>query len=206
MYSYKDYTNNEELWKRFLSGDSLALDTLVKNHYNLLYQYGRKFSHDEGLVKDCIQDLFLFLWQKRNAVRETPSVRHYLMKSLRRRLQRALEQQKHSLSSGTGFLVFQPDSEYPPEAKMILAEQNAELAYKIKKGIASLSQRQQEIIYLRFYLNADAAQIADIMALGRQSVYNLLHEAIDKLRVISEDYFKPVGALGSLIVAVLANP
>jgi RNA polymerase sigma factor (sigma-70 family) len=205
MYSHKGYTSNEELWKIFLSGDSHALDLLVKNHYNLLYQYGRKFTYDEGLVKDCIQDLFLFLWQKRAAIRETPSVRHYLMKSLRRRLQRALPSQKHTVSSDMGFWVFKPDSEYPAEARMILEEQNAELATKIKKGIAALSQRQQEIIYLRFYLNADAAQIADIMQLSRQSVYNLLHEAIDRLRVIGESCFKPAGVLGSLITILLAD-
>jgi RNA polymerase sigma factor (sigma-70 family) len=205
MYSYKNYTNNEELWKLFLAGDPSALDILVKNHYNLLYQYGRKFTHDEGLVKDCIQDLFLFLWHKRTLIRETPSVRHYLMKSLRRRLQRALAPRKNTISADTGFFVFEPDGEYPPEARMILQEQNAELATKIKKGISALSQRQQEIIYLRFYLNADAAEIADIMQLGRQSVYNLLHEAIERLRVISESYFKPSTALPSLIIALLAG-
>lgn len=205
MYSHRDYIDNEEAWKKFLSGDSHALDIIVKNHYNLLYQYGRKFTYDEGLVKDCIQDLFLDLWQKRKSIHETHSVRNYLMKALRRRLQRALSKKKPLISSDEGFLVFQPGAELPPEASLILKEQHAELADKIKKGIDSLSQRQQEIIYLRYYLNADAGQIADIMQLGRQSVYNLLHEAIDKLRVTSELYFKPVRLPGALLLAVLLS-
>jgi RNA polymerase sigma factor (sigma-70 family) len=205
MYSYKDYINIEDIWKKFLSGDSHALDIIVKSHYNLLYQYGRKFTHDEGLVKDCIQDLFLDLWQKRRSIHETPSVRNYLMKSLRRRLQRALSKRKPFISSDAGFLIFQPGAELPAEAGLILKEQHAELADKIKKGIDSLTRRQQEIIYLRYYLNADAGQIADIMQLGRQSVYNLLHEAIDKLRITSELYFKPVRFPGALLVAVLLS-
>lgn len=48
---YADFTS-EELWKHMLPGDHLALDAIVKRHYNLLYQYGCKFTRDAGLVKD----------------------------------------------------------------------------------------------------------------------------------------------------------
>ena len=82
---YAEFTS-EELWIHMLPGDHLALDAIVKRHYNLLYQYGCKFTRDASQVKDCIQDLFLYIWQRRHAISETPSVEHYLMKALRRRL------------------------------------------------------------------------------------------------------------------------
>jgi RNA polymerase sigma factor (sigma-70 family) len=196
MYSYKDYNNNEQLWKAFLAGDCQALDQIVKNHYNLLYLYGCRFTNDTGLVKDCIQDLFLFLWRKRTSINETPSVQNYLVKALRRRLQRAIAKTNFSVIPGRDFMEFMAENEPPPETKIINEEQSAELARNMKKGIASLSKRQQEIIHLRFYLNADAEQIADIMQLNRQSVYNLLHDAIHQLRIISELYFKT--AIGTI--------
>lgn len=206
MYSHTDHTNSEARWLLFLSGDSQALDTLVKDHYNLLYQYGCKFTRDTGLVKDCIQDLFLFLWQKRTSIRETPSVCHYLMKALRRRLERALTRTKLFVTPGTDYIAFRAIPEESLEDKIIVDEQSAELAYKIRKGLAALSQRQQEILYLRYYLNADPAQIADIMGLHRQSVYNLLHTAIHQLRIISETYFKPVLSAIILLIACSATP
>jgi RNA polymerase sigma factor (sigma-70 family) len=52
----------------------------------------------------------------------------------------------------------------------------------LKQAISFLSKKQQEIIYLKYYQHLDYAQIADLMSISRQSVYNLLHETIQKLR------------------------
>jgi RNA polymerase sigma factor (sigma-70 family) len=202
MYHHKDHINSEALWNKFLLGDCQALDGLVKNHYNLLYQYGCRFTHDTGLVKDCIQDLFLFLWHKRTAIRQTPSVQNYLVKALRRRLQRALAKTNNAVMPGSDMIAFMTEAGSPLETDIIAKEQSAELARNIKKGISSLSRRQQEIIHLRFYLNADTEQIADIMQLNRQSVYNLLHDAIRQLRVISELYFKTVINTSTLFLLI----
>jgi RNA polymerase sigma factor (sigma-70 family) len=198
---YVNFTS-EELWKQFLPGDHLALDAIVKRHYNLLYQYGCKFTRDAALVKDCIQDLFLYLWHKRNTVNETVSVEHYLMKALRRRLGRALT--KTGSTEGLHFIEFK-DANATPDDQLIQQEQRAALADRIKKCILQLSIRQQEIIYLRFYLNASAADIADIMQLNRQSVYNLLNDALNKLRQHTGAYFKPAMALSIILLLVLSQ-
>jgi len=198
---YVDFTS-EELWTQFLPGDHLALDALVKRHYNLLYQYGCKFTRDAALVKDCIQDLFLYLWHKRNTINETASVEHYLMKALRRRLGRALS--RSGSTEGLSFIEFK-DANATPDDQLIQQEQKAVLADRIRKCILQLSKRQQEIIYLRFYLNASAAEIADIMQLNRQSVYNLLNDALNKLRQHTGAYFKPTIALSLILILVLSQ-
>jgi RNA polymerase sigma factor (sigma-70 family) len=79
------------------------------------------------------------------------------------------------------------------------------LAGKIKQCISQLSKRQQEIIYLRFYLNASANDIADIMQLNRQSVYNLLHDALNKLRQSTGAYFKPALAVSIILILILSQ-
>lgn len=198
---YADLTS-EELWKHMLPGDHLALDAIVKKHYNLLYQYGCKFTRDAGLVKDCIQDMFLYIWHKRHTIRETASVEHYLMKALRRRLARAIT--KTGSTEDIGFLEFR-DAAATPDDKIIQQEQKAALASTIKKCILQLSKRQQEIIYLRFYLNAGANDIADIMQLNRQSVYNLLHDALDKLRRHTGMYFKPAMGYSLILLLILSQ-
>jgi RNA polymerase sigma factor (sigma-70 family) len=198
---YVDFTS-EELWKQFMPGDHLALDAIVKRHYNLLYQYACKFTRDAALVKDCIQDLFLYLWHKRNTINETTSVEHYLMKALRRRLGRAIT--KTGSTEDLSFIEFK-DANATPEDQLIQQEQKAALANRIKECILQLSKRQQEIIYLRFYLNASAVDIADIMQLNRQSVYNLLNDALNKLRQHTGAYFKPTMALSIILLLVLSQ-
>lgn len=198
---YADFTS-EELWIHMLPGDHLALDAIVKRHYNLLYQYGCKFTRDASQVKDCIQDMFLYIWQRRHAINETASVEHYLMKALRRRLERALS--KTGTTEGMGFLEV-TDTCATPDDQIIQQEQKTALADKIKQCILLLSNRQQEIIYLRFYLNASPADIADIMQLNRQSVYNLLHDALNKLRQSTGAYFKPAMTLSIILMLVLSQ-
>ena len=175
------YYNCEELWQLFIKGDAAALDSIVKNNYNLLYNYGRKFTTDAELVKDCIQDLFFTLWKNRNTLNDTVSVKYYLMKSFRRKLERALAATAHA-DFYPEFINLADACTASPEIKKILEEEYSHISARLLHAIRNLSARQQEIIYLRFYLDANAAEIATIMNLTKQSVYNLLQVALLKLR------------------------
>jgi DNA-directed RNA polymerase specialized sigma24 family protein len=67
----------------------------------------------------------------------------------------------------------------------MLEEAQAEQVKLVRQLVARLSKRQQEVIYLRFYGDIEIEEIAEIMHLNRQSVYNLLHDALKELRRIS---------------------
>ena len=75
-----------------------------------------------------------------------------------------------------------------PELRIVDHEIAGELTHKIRRILEGIPRRQQEIIYLRFYANADADEIARIMNISRQSVYNLLHEALKKLKTYAENF------------------
>jgi RNA polymerase sigma factor (sigma-70 family) len=53
------------LWNEFRNGNAEAFGALIRVHYQDLFQYGTRFTKDEELVKDCLQDLFLELWTNR---------------------------------------------------------------------------------------------------------------------------------------------
>jgi RNA polymerase sigma factor (sigma-70 family) len=194
-------TDSTLLWQRYLSGDAKALENILRLHYNLLYKYGKQFTRDTEAVKDCIQDLFLFLWKNRTTINETPAVANYLVKSLRNRLRRHLSAKKLVLGSEDDFSFnMLPDQAASSEAKLVLEEESQALSLKIQRSIASLSRRQQEIIYLKFYLNANTKEISEIMGIGRQSIYNLLNEAINKLGNNDKKHF-----YDALSIAVIAT-
>lgn len=192
----------EDCWSDFLGGDKTALDRIVKVNYNLLYNYGRKFTADADLIKDCIQDLFLTLWKNRATIGLTASVRNYLLKAMRRRLQEALVKVGCHYADSLEFLAMQPSPS--PEADQVQQEDQAVLNQKIVQAFASLSRRQQEIIYLRFYLEADTMEIAHIMGLNRQSVYNLLKSALGRLKEVSLTLFEH-GNTFTLLLALVAT-
>jgi RNA polymerase sigma factor (sigma-70 family) len=173
------------LWNEFRNGNADAFGELIRIHYQDLYHYGTRFTRDEELVKDCIQDLFLELWTNRLTISETSFVKYYLLKSLRRKLGRKIGRSRHTASWDE--LNFEALFNGSPsiETSIIREEYLTGLARKMRKVLASLSKRQQEVIYLRFYVDADIEEIAGIMSLTRQSVYNLLHDALKKLKKLS---------------------
>jgi len=76
------------LWKQFQRGDKNAFTNLVNQYSDVLYGYGQRFSADEELIRDCIQDVFLTLWHRREYLSETTCIKFYLMKALRQRIMR----------------------------------------------------------------------------------------------------------------------
>jgi RNA polymerase sigma factor (sigma-70 family) len=177
---------NLVLWNRFLDGDQNAFADLMRLHYKDLYNFATRFTPDEAFIKDCLQELFLTLWKNRATINETSFVKFYLLKSLRRRLFRGLSRQRKSI----GYTEFQFDTLFRSspsvENRIIRDETNSELSARVKKLLSNLSKRQQEIIYLRFYMDADIEEIAEIMSLNRQSVYNLYHDALKRLKKLTE--------------------
>jgi RNA polymerase sigma factor (sigma-70 family) len=146
-----------------------------------MFRYGIRFVGDDDFVKDCIQDVFFELWNRREKIRQAESVKSYLFKALRLRIFREKSKWKtlESLEDNYEFVIeFDTDT----EANIIKQELSEEICLKLRRILDGLPKRQKEILYLRFYEGMDQDKIAEIMGLNRQSVYNLLHESISRLR------------------------
>lgn len=170
------------LWNAYRSGNADAFGALMRVHYPDLFHYGTRFTRDTELVKDCLQDLFLELWINRETISETCFVKYYLLKALRRKLNRRIGRSRYTGSWEELHFESLFSGAPAPETGIIREEGLVELARKIRHALTGLSKRQQEVIYLRYYVDADIEEIAEIMSINRQSVYNLLHDALKKLK------------------------
>ena len=182
--------NMETLWVLFRAGSEHAFEKIIQLHYKLLFNYGTRFCKEDELIKDTLQDLFVLLWENRSGINNTMSVKNYLLKSLRRKLVREVHKNGkfvhlNDLQFDAGFNMV-----LPVDHNVIIQEKLTELSFKVREVLDKLSPRQQEIIYLRFYMEANLDEIADIMELNTQSVYNLLHESLKRFKSLSSpDYF-----------------
>lgn len=175
----KDQTDIGQ-WQAFIEGDHMAFDAIMTNHFRILFQYGSKFSNDLEFVKDCIQDLFLYLWEHREHLSHQVSVKAYLMASLRRRIHR------HKNSDFLDKSIVEEsrllEIEFSVEEAFIEHEASRHLSAHIKTVLTALPKRQKEIVYLRFFQNLDREQIAQILNITPQTVSNMLQMAFRGIR------------------------
>lgn len=177
-----NYDSEIILWEEFLQGDANAYNLLMKMFYKDLLFYGQRFTNDNELVKDCIQEVFLKLWKTKHKLNRTQFVKFYLLTCLRRQIVSAMDSEKKFFTKNQ--LVFK-DSPFvlkDKETEMIADEVVRERVYFVKKLLDGLPKRQQEILFLTYYMQADANQISEILNISKQSVYNLLNEAKKRLR------------------------
>lgn len=172
--------NELKLWHKMLEGDPAAFSGLLNSTYDLLFQYGNKFSRDRELVKDCIQDIYLEVWEKRSSLNGDIPPRAYLLASLRRRLNRVGQRNQALPFDSLDDVAF--DMNYSIEYRLIRSEEDAQTAKRITYLLNALPKRQKEAVYLKFFLELDRDQIAAVMDIRPQSVSNLLQTAFKWLK------------------------
>ena len=170
---------DSELWDLFRDGNQPAYTQLVNRHYKQLFNYGRRFCQDREFLMDCIQEVFYELWNRKERINSTPSVKWYLFKAVRLRIFRDQPKwtKNEKLSGEYNFLV-----EFDIESKIINDLEINDLTSKVKNILNALPPRQQEIMYLRFYEGLSLDQISDIMGITNQSLRNLLQKSYKNFR------------------------
>ncbi|WP_316744988.1 sigma-70 family RNA polymerase sigma factor [Pedobacter antarcticus] len=156
-----------------------AYTDLIKKYSKQLFDFGYRFCPDEDIVKDCIQQLYLDLWNRRFDISESSTIKSYLFKAIRNRVLREKSKwfKDELLDDDYGFVL-----EFAIDSKLITDTANLELAEKVRKAIQTLPARQREIIYLKFFEDLDIQQISSIMNINKQSAHNLLQKAYSSLR------------------------
>lgn len=171
-----------ELIDGLQKGDHDALARLMRMFYLSLFDYGRRMVKSDELVKDAVQEVFLHLWEKRKSLPVIHSLSFYLLGAVRNQVIKMLLREKKLGSLEDFYELEEFHIEFSTEENLI-QQQNTEAKNKLlHSSLNSLSARQKEVIYLRYYQNMDPAKISDLLQISPQSVYNLLHEAIIRLR------------------------
>jgi len=83
-----------ELWEAFKRRNEADFITIYTKYYKALFHHGFKFVKDRELVRDCLQDFFIYPWK--NGVRFSPAnpIKPYLLKSFGRRVVEYMNKQR----------------------------------------------------------------------------------------------------------------
>ncbi|MPR33225.1 RNA polymerase sigma factor [Salmonirosea aquatica] len=165
-------------WPAFEDGSKEAFEILYKAHIQSLIQYGYKITSDRSLIQDCIQDLFVELWQNRSSLGQVRSMKHYLLKSLRYKLIRALQKD----TTQTLDEVEVPDDSDTIENQILAQENSHRYAQQLAAALLQLPKRQKEAIHLRYFQELSNEEVAQMMGVNYQSACKFIYTALRTLR------------------------
>ncbi len=168
---------DEHLWNAFKEGSLTAFSLIYEQNIDILLQYGNKIVPYRDIATDCIQDLFVDLWNRRSKLGKVKHIKGYLFISYRRRLIDFLKREKKNRNI-----------EYLDCFEMLLVEPISDwnMAEDKKASIVlalnALSYQMKEAIYLRFFNDLSCSKIGEIMIIKTQSVYNLISSGLKVIK------------------------
>lgn len=171
------------LWEAFKKGDESAFINIYKGYANILYNYGCQFSPDREIVKDCLQDFFLYLRKNRSGFGETDSIKMYLFKAFRRRIVDYLKKCSRECHLIETFAFSQFPVELSSESIYISRQLEAEQLEKLNKALKALDSKEREAIYYFYYEGLSYVQIAEIFNFSHvSSARRLMYRGLSHLR------------------------
>ncbi len=164
----------------FINGDTAAFSKLYNLHVNMLYNYGCKLTTDVELLKDCIQEVFIKIYNKRLELDTVANFKSYIIISLKNKL--CDESRKRVNLSDVAVEDLDVVSSDNIEKDYIANEKEMLDGVFVSKMLDQLSPRQRKAIILYYIEEKKYEDICTIMNMNYQSVRNLIHRGISKLR------------------------
>lgn len=178
------------LWSQIKKSEREGLEALYKKYIQELFRLGMSIKGDRSLVKDCIQEVFLKIWQYRYTMKTTDNVKLYLFKCLSNKIRKEVGKDKKRY----GQLNLEWADSLPSEKE---EEGSFEKRKDLMEALESLPARQHEVIHLLYFENHSYEDISIIMGINVQSVYTLSWKAIANLK-------KRFALIGLLLWTLLA--
>ncbi len=178
-YENQDALTNQ-LLAEFVKGDTYAFSKLYNLHINMLYNYGCRLTTDMELLKDCIQDVFVKIYNKQSELDSVLNFKSYLFISLKNKLCDESRKRIHLSDVSVDELdVLSSDN---VEKDYIAAEKVVHNNTFIAKLLDKLSPRQRTAIEMYYIEERKYEDICIALEMNYQSVRNLIHRGMSKLR------------------------
>jgi RNA polymerase sigma-70 factor (ECF subfamily) len=190
-------TSQTSIWGLLKAGDPQALLALYDEYYIALTRYGLKLTADPELTRDCITQVLLRLWDKRDRLPPVEHIRSYLFTCLRRELFAELRSgHVRIISEGrSGSGAEQESLSY--EECLIRIQTNREIREKLAGAFVRLTRREKELLRLKFFEIYSYDEIALQCGISKRTAYNIIHHALNVLRTALAGklslYDEPVG-------------
>lgn len=162
-----------------------ALELLFKTHFKGMVLFANKYVKDFEIAKEIAQDSFVSLWEKREIIDVSKSVKSYLATIVYNKSLNYLRDNKKFNRE-----LLQADSLFPFISRdetdnAVISE---ELKIKIDYAINELPEKCREVFQLNRFNDMKYQQIADFLQISVKTVEAQMSKALKHMREKLSDY------------------
>lgn len=174
-----------QLLSDFQAGNVRAFSKLYDLYVNTLFNYGCRLTTDKELLKDCIHDVFVKIYTKKDELGNVTNIKSYLFISLKNKLCDECRKRVNVSDAAVDDLTIVSSDDV--ENNYITSEKQRIEKSVVRRLLGQLSERQREAFTLYYLEEREYEDICQIMNMNYQSVRNLMHRGMLKLRSITEN-------------------
>ncbi|WP_111592614.1 RNA polymerase sigma factor [Chitinophaga dinghuensis] len=168
------------MWERFQKGDTNAFEQIFQEHWNMLMHYACSILHDDAMAKDVLQNFFLELWEKREALPVPQEIKAFLLFLLRLRILNALRKEDIRSKHEHSFAQLLQEHTSNSTDQLYYKQMYEELMQHLNE----LPPRIRQVFYMSRFEYQSVAEIAAALGASEQTVRNQLNTANKRLKVM----------------------
>ena len=183
-------------WNSFISDGTESSYYQLYSHYHKYFFYlGIKKGALSPKIADCVNDLFLYIFENREKLSAIRDHHNYLVTMFLRSL---FKKQRFSSEESEEMESLDESQAVPPiDERYMIKDTNEQVKQVLQHYIDELSVSQARMIYEKFYLNLSYEEIAAANQITVRTAYNQTFKAINNLRKYIGD-----NKVASLITAI----
>jgi len=155
-----------------------AFERLFKSEFRGLVFFAIKYVKDIDIAKEIVQDSFVAIWEKRDSIDLSKSLKSYITTSVYNRCLNYLRDNKKYDRQLLGFegIAEQEHTETDPVIER-------ELHQAIQQAISELPEKSRIIFKLSRYQHMKYTEIAEELGISVKTVENHMSKALNHLRI-----------------------
>lgn len=191
-------------WKSFIkSKGEDDFYTIYSHYHHYLSFIGHKRYFSADVVKDSINDVFLYLWENRSSLEKVSDFHTYIITCFLRKLYR-----KRLISPNELYSIQDvQDEQLSPSVEEEYIQHGVDGTVKriVKDHVGQLAVKQRRMVYQKYYLGLSYKEIAVSNKVSIHTVYNTIYKAIDKIKsaITKEQEVYLLLSRGTMVLFVL---
>ena len=157
--------------------------SLYNRYVDDLHTYALYLGFEKGIILDAIHDVFCKFAASEKLLQDVSNIKFYLFKSLKNRLYDIYKARKEYAELSAIDLQETPfNIQVTIEERLIGQEEQQQIKNQLAEMLESLTERQREIVYLRYVQEYDYEQISELLNISVHGCRKLLSKAMQNLR------------------------